>query len=139
MHMTQWHAAMVIVARKRVVRNHGYRGPTPEWWDRQDMINPWSIFDLVDIFGVFIGSFTGALVARRLGYDITGLWGLALVGGLGGGLIRDMCLQIGPPLALTEPAYLPTVVVATFVSATLGHRLDHTRRPIVIASSIVAD
>lgn len=100
------------------------------------MFNPWSLFELVDLFGVFVGAFTGALVARRLGYDITGLWGLAPVSGLGGGIVRDICLQLGPPLALTEPAYLPAVVVATLVGALYGDRFDQTRGPIVFADAI---
>jgi len=100
------------------------------------LFNPWSLFDLVDLFGVFVGSFTGALVARRHGYDITGLWSLALVTGLGGGIIRDVCLQVGPPLALTEPAYLPVVAVATFAGAAYGHKVDQTWKPIVHADSL---
>ncbi|MBA2467846.1 MAG: trimeric intracellular cation channel family protein [Chloroflexia bacterium] len=100
------------------------------------MFDPWSLFDFVDLFGVFVGAFSGALVARRHGYDITGLWGLALVTGLGGGIIRDLCLQVGPPLALTEPAYLPVVAVATLAGAFYGHRVDQTRVPIVVADSV---
>jgi len=100
------------------------------------MFNPWSLFALVDLFGVFVGAFSGALVARRHGYDITGLWGLALVTGLGGGIIRDLCLQVGPPLALTEPAYLPVVAAATLAGTFYGNRIDPRRRPIVIADSV---
>jgi uncharacterized membrane protein YeiH len=33
---------------------------------------------------------------------------LALVSGLGGGIIRDTLLQHGPPLALVDPSYLFT-------------------------------
>jgi uncharacterized membrane protein YeiH len=98
--------------------------------------NPWSLFELVDLFGVFVGAFTGTLVARRHGYDITGIWTLALVSGLGGGIVRDVCLQVGPPLALTEPAYLPLVAVATFAGAFYGHRIDQTWKPIVFADSV---
>jgi uncharacterized membrane protein YeiH len=100
------------------------------------VINPWTLFDLIDLFGVFVGAFTGALVARRHGYDITGHWGLALVTGLGGGLIRDVCLQVGPPVALTEPAYLPIVAIATLAGAFYGHRVDQSRGPIVFMDSI---
>ena len=85
---------------------------------------------------MFVGAFSGALVARRHGYDITGLWGLALVTGLGGGIIRDLCLQVGPPLALTEFAYLPVVALATLSGAFYGNRIDPRRGPIVLADSI---
>lgn len=100
------------------------------------LLNPWTLFQAIDLIGVFIGSFTGALVARRLHYDITGMWTLALVAGLGGGLIRDLCLQIGPPLALTEPAYLPIVAVATVAGAIYGGKVDATWKSIVFVDSL---
>ncbi|HYH12699.1 MAG TPA: TRIC cation channel family protein [Thermomicrobiales bacterium] len=93
-------------------------------------------FDVVDLFGVFVGGITGALVARRFSYDITGIWALALVSGLGGGMIRDVLLQAGPPLALVEPRYLPTVLVATFVGAFFGGRIDSLKGTILVADAV---
>ncbi|MGN6033182.1 MAG: trimeric intracellular cation channel family protein [Thermomicrobiales bacterium] len=98
--------------------------------------DPQSIFSAIDLFGVFVGGVTGALVGRRLRYDITGLWGLALVSGLGGGLIRDTFLQDGPPLALIEPTYLPTVLVAALAVAVYGPRLGSLRRTITAADAL---
>lgn len=93
------------------------------------------IFEAVDLLGVFIGALTGALVARRMRYDIMGHWALGLVSGLGGGLIRDVLLQAGTPLALVNPAYLPTVFVATLVSAFFGSRIDRLRKTIVVVDA----
>ena len=93
-------------------------------------------FDVVDLFGVFIGGLTGSLVARRMGYDITGLWVLALVSGLGGGMIRDVLLQAGPPLALVEPRYLPAVLAASVVGAVFGGKVEPLRRTILVADAI---
>jgi uncharacterized membrane protein YeiH len=98
--------------------------------------DPQSIFSAIDLLGVFVGGVTGALVGRRLRYDITGLWGLALVSGLGGGLIRDTFLQDGPPLALVEPTYLPTVLAAAFAVAFFGPRLGSLRKPIIAADAL---
>lgn len=95
-----------------------------------------TIFDFVDIFGVFVGALTGALVARRQEYDITGLFGIALASGLGGGLLRDTLLQDGPPLALVNQTYLPTVVVATVTGAFFGTRFESLRRAILIADAV---
>ena len=94
------------------------------------------IFEIVDLMSVFIGALTGALVARRLRYDITGHWTLALVSGLGGGLIRDVFLASGPPLALVEPAYLPAVLMATLVSAIFGSRIKKLRKTILVIDAI---
>lgn len=90
----------------------------------------YSIFEIVDLLGVFVGALTGALVGRRYRYDIMGHWFLALASGLGGGIIRDVMLQAGPPLALTEPTYLPAVVLATATAAFFGQRIDQLKRAI---------
>jgi uncharacterized membrane protein YeiH len=94
------------------------------------------IFDIVDLTSVFIGALTGALVARRLRYDFTGHWALALVSGLGGGLIRDVLLANGPPLALVEPAYLPVVLAAALVSALFGSRIKMLKNTILVVDAI---
>lgn len=100
------------------------------------LLDPWTLFEVIDVFGVFMGAFTATLVAHRLRYDITGMWTMALVAGLGGGLIRDLCLQVGPPLALTQPAYLPTVALATFLGAMYGGKVDRTWKSIVVLDSL---
>jgi uncharacterized membrane protein YeiH len=100
------------------------------------LVDPWTLFEVIDVVGVFIGAFTATLVARRLRYDITGMWALALVAGLGGGLVRDLCLQVGPPLALTEPAYLPTVAIATIAGAIYGGKVDHAWKSIIFLDSL---
>jgi uncharacterized membrane protein YeiH len=92
-------------------------------------------FDVIDLVGVFIGGLTGTLVARRHRYDITGIWALALVTGLGGGMIRDVLLQAGPPLALVEPRYLPTVLAATAVGAMFGPKVESLKRTILVADA----
>lgn len=100
-------------------------------WERSGhRVDTITIFRFVDLLGVFVGALTGALVGRRFRYDIMGHWFLALASGLGGGLIRDMMLQQGPPLALTEPSYLPTVAVATGTAALFGQRIDQLKRSI---------
>ncbi|HEU0164134.1 MAG TPA: trimeric intracellular cation channel family protein [Thermomicrobiales bacterium] len=100
------------------------------------MFSSSTIFDFVDIFWVFVGALTGALVARRQQYDITGIFGIALASGLGGGLIRDTLLQDGPPLALVNHTYLPTVVVATVAGAFFGGRFDQLKRTILISDAV---
>lgn len=94
-----------------------------------------SIFEFVDLLGVFVGALTGALIARRERYDIMGLWFAALFSGLGGGIVRDVMLNAGPPLALTEISYLPTVAVATLSAAVLGSQIGRAERTILVLDS----
>lgn len=93
-------------------------------------MDSYTIFEIVDLLGVFVGALTGALVGRRYRYDIMGHWFLALASGLGGGLLRDVMLQAGPPLALTEISYLATVGVATATAALFGQQIDQLKRSI---------
>lgn len=95
-----------------------------------------TVFLVVDIFGIFVGALTGALVGLRFHYDIMGIWFLALVTGLGGGMIRDMMLQLGPPLALTNPFYLPSVAVAVVAVAIWGSHIDELKRMILVLDAI---
>ena len=55
----------------------------------------------IDLTATCLYAMTGALLAIRRHYDVIGLFVLALVTGVGGGLIRDgIFIQHGPPLRL---------------------------------------
>ena len=69
-----------------------------------------------DLAAIVIGALTGGLLAAREGFAVSGVLLLAVTGGLGGGLIRDVLLANGPPVAMTNPAYLPTVAITAAVT-----------------------
>ena len=67
-----------------------------------------------NVGAVFFFARTGALAARRHGYDFIGVFVLAFATGLGGGLIRDSLLRgTGPVLALTDWRFMAAVTLAT--------------------------
>src|SRR3954468_1636708 len=70
----------------------------------------------IDLAAIVVGALTGGLLAAREGFAVSGVLLLAVSGGLGGGLIRDVLLAGGPPVALTNPAYLPTVAITAMVT-----------------------
>jgi uncharacterized membrane protein YeiH len=71
---------------------------------------------VVDLAAVVVGALTGGLLAAREGFAVSGVLLLAVSGGLGGGLVRDLLLGDLPPVALTNPAYLPTVAITATVT-----------------------
>jgi uncharacterized membrane protein YeiH len=78
-----------------------------------------------DLGATFLYALTGALMAIRRQYDIVGLFVLALVTGLGGGLIRDsIFIQGGPPLAMKDERYLYAVIAGCLVAAAFSRRMD---------------
>ncbi len=71
---------------------------------------------VVDLAGVFANAVLGGAVARGLRMDPIGFAALALVSGLGGGMIRDTILQHGPPAALTDSRYVLTAAAGAAVA-----------------------
>ncbi|RLV54768.1 trimeric intracellular cation channel family protein [Aeromicrobium phragmitis] len=55
---------------------------------------------------------TGALVAARRDFDIVGLLVLAMMTGLGGGVIRDVLLGVAPPVNVASWERLLTATLA---------------------------
>ena len=90
----------------------------------------------VDLAAVVIGALTGGLLAAREGFAVSGVLLLALSGGLGGGLIRDVLLADGPPVALTNTAYLPTVAVTAAVTFYFSGWLSRLTRLLVVLDAI---
>jgi uncharacterized membrane protein YeiH len=78
-----------------------------------------------DYAATFFAAIGGALVAARRGYDIIGIFILALVTATGGGLLRDgLFLQEGTPLLLRTPVYLTLVGVAAIAVVVFGKRVS---------------
>lgn len=71
---------------------------------------------LVDLVGVAVNGLLGAEIARRERLDPVGFAVLAILSGLGGGLIRDTLLQRGTPVALTDSWYLVVAIAAAAVA-----------------------
>jgi uncharacterized membrane protein YeiH len=61
----------------------------------------------------YIATFTwaasGALVGIRKHFDVIGVFVIALVSSLGGGLVRDALFLQRTPVLLTDPVYLPLI------------------------------
>lgn len=74
------------------------------------------LFRVLDLSGVFANAMLGGVIARREKLDPVGFVVLAVLSGLGGGLIRDTLLQHGTPVALTDYAYLLTAFAGAAVT-----------------------
>lgn len=74
----------------------------------------------LDLLGVFFFAVSGSLLAARRGFDIVGSVLLACMVGLGGGVVRDIVINQGPPAAFSNQLYLiPPLLAATLVYFTL--------------------
>jgi uncharacterized membrane protein YeiH len=61
---------------------------------------------LLNLAGVAANALLAGAIARKRQFDLVGFVVLAIVSGLGGGIIRDTLLQRGVPVALTDYAHM---------------------------------
>jgi uncharacterized membrane protein YeiH len=71
---------------------------------------------VIDLAGVFVNAVLGGVVAREFRMDPVGFVALAILSDLGGGMIRDVLLQHGPPVALTDSLYVVVAVLGAAVA-----------------------
>jgi uncharacterized membrane protein YeiH len=91
-----------------------------------------------DLGATFAFGLTGALAGIKRGYDIVGVFFLALATGLGGGLIRDGVFIPGgaaTPL-LTDPRYVELIVAATIAGALFGGHAKKFHRLIAVIDAL---
>jgi len=72
---------------------------------------------LFDYVATFTWAVSGAIVAIRRRFDITGVFVVALLAAVGGGLLRDALFLDRTPVFLVNPAYLSLIVSATLATA----------------------
>jgi uncharacterized membrane protein YeiH len=89
----------------------------------------------LDLAAVFLGGLSGSLHAVRRGFAVTGLVALAIAAGLGGGILRDLLLQVRP-VALTKAWYLPTVLVAAVIGFFFGSLVMRFRKPMILMDAV---
>lgn len=92
----------------------------------------------LDLAATFAFAVTGALAGIRRGYDIVGVFFLALATGLGGGLIRDgvFIASTGPTPLLSDPRYVEVVAAATIGAAVFGRHIKRLRRGIALIDAL---
>ena len=87
-------------------------------------------FTIIDLIAATTNAFNGALLARQPShyrkYTIVGILLIAIFGGIGGGVSRDVLLN-DIPSALTNPLYLILCAVAGFLALRISGQLDEAR------------
>jgi uncharacterized membrane protein YeiH len=68
----------------------------------------------IDVVATFLAALSGAIFAVERRFAITGVLAIAIATGVGGGVMRDVILQV-PPVAFTEIVYMPTAILAALI------------------------
>lgn len=75
----------------------------------------------LDILAVGSGSVMGAVIGVHRRFALMGVIGLAIISGVGGGLVRDTLLQQGTPAALL---LVDSIALGLFAAIAAGQSLD---------------
>lgn len=79
-------------------------------------VTPDTAIRIIDVAGVVANGLLGGAAARERGYDVIGFLVLAIASALGGGIMRDLMLNQGFPVALTDPFYLSGAGVGAIIA-----------------------
>ena len=67
----------------------------------------------LDYLAVFTWALSGAILGVSKGYDLTGVFVVALLSSVGGSMLRDGIFLNQPPPVVTNPYYLPLILLVT--------------------------
>jgi len=71
--------------------------------------------EFLDLAGILVFAFTGALAAVQKRLDVVGMAVLAEITALGGGILRDLVIGAVPPKAFTSVSYVLVPLAATAI------------------------
>lgn len=86
---------------------------------------------VLNLLGTFFFAISGSLLAARRGFDLIGSLILGSLTGLGGGVVRDVVLGVGPT-AFTEPLYFAAPAAAALLVFFLLSGVERFPRTLLI-------
>lgn len=94
------------------------------------------LFLVLDLLGVAVLAFSGALAAIRARLDVFGVVVLGVITSLGGGVIRDVLLGITPPSTLRQWPYLTVATVVGLATFLVAPSKSLVRRIILVPDAL---
>ena len=91
----------------------------------------------IEVGAVVVGALSGGIHAVGRKADAIGTFIIALATGVGGGILRDVLIADGTPLALRRPIYLPVVAVVSLVVLLFASWLARMAKVLVVVDAIL--
>lgn len=95
------------------------------------------VFRAIDLTGVLLNGVLGGKLARSKRFDAVGFVILAIMSAMGGGIVRDVMLQAGPPVAITDPFYISTAIVGATIAFLWKMNGKFWRITLIVADGVV--
>ena len=95
------------------------------------------IFVVIDLIGVVLNGILGGRLARSKGFDFVGFCILAIMCALAGGMLRDLILDSGPPVAITNKYYLMTAIAGAAIAWIVPLDSKWSNRVLILFDGII--
>ncbi len=90
----------------------------------------------LDVLAAGFGSIMGAVIGVHHRFALMGVIGLAIISGVGGGLVRDTLLQQGTPVALQDWSYGAAVLAGGVIGGFFAQAAQRVWQVLLLADSI---
>lgn len=97
---------------------------------------PETLFYFLDLTGTFVFAVSGGLKATRHQLDLLGIIVLAILTGVGGGILRDVLLGATPPAVFQDELYLVVCVCGGLLAFWAASHIEPFWREMMIADAI---
>lgn len=93
------------------------------------------LLTVLNFAGIALFAASGALLGVRRRLDLFGIWIVAVLTGVGGGVVRDVFLGLHPPTAIQDWRLIATASLAALLVFRLHPQFSALRRSVLILDS----
>lgn len=94
------------------------------------------LFSILDLLGTFVFALSGAQAAKERALDLFGTIIIAFLTACGGGILRDLCLGVTPPVGISHWPYLALTILATATVAGFHASIAKISYPVLIFDAL---
>lgn len=94
------------------------------------------LISLLDLLGTFVFALSGAQAARESELDLFGIITIAFLTACGGGIVRDLCLDVTPPVGISYWPYLALTLLATALVICFYRFIERMNFPVLLFDAI---
>jgi uncharacterized membrane protein YeiH len=91
---------------------------------------------LLDLIGTFVFALSGAQAARESKLDLFGIVIIAFLTACGGGIVRDLCLDVTPPVGISYWPYLVLTILASVLVISFSRLIERMNYPVLFFDAI---
>jgi uncharacterized membrane protein YeiH len=94
------------------------------------------LITFLDLIGTFVFALSGAEAARESKLDLFGIIIIAFLTACGGGIVRDLCLDVTPPVGISHWPYLVLTIIAAALVIGFGKTIERLKFPVLLFDAI---